>query len=90
MNDMMAIGAIRAIQDAGLRVPEDIAVIGYDDMRFAAFTNPALTTVRAPEIVQGRGAAKMVLRLVEGKAINDLPKMLSTELVVRASCGARG
>ncbi|MGB1288025.1 MAG: LacI family DNA-binding transcriptional regulator, partial [Aggregatilineales bacterium] len=53
MNDMMAIGAMRAILDAGLRIPEDIAVVGYDEMRFAPFTNPALTTVRAPEVKLG-------------------------------------
>ncbi len=87
MNDMMAIGAMRAIHETGLRIPQDIAVIGYDDMRFAAFTNPSLTTVRAPESEQGRQAAMMILKLIEGQPTHDVQTVLSTKLIVRASCG---
>lgn len=88
MNDMMALGAMRAILDAGLRVPEDIAVIGYDDMRFAEFTNPALTTVRAPEIELGRVAGQRLIDFIDGKSIQQRQIKLDTELIVRASCGA--
>ncbi|QPC84598.1 LacI family DNA-binding transcriptional regulator [Phototrophicus methaneseepsis] len=88
MNDLMALGAIRAILDAGLRVPEDIAVVGYDDMRFAEFINPALTTVRAPEVEQGQIAGKMLIDIIENNPISELQVMLETQLMLRASCGA--
>jgi DNA-binding LacI/PurR family transcriptional regulator len=87
MNDLMALGAMAAVHDAGLRIPEDIAVVGYDDMRFAEFTCPALTTVSAPEIELGRQAAALLLAL-----INDTPGkdrfLLKPQLIVRKSCGA--
>lgn len=87
MNDMMALGAMAAVREAGLRIPEDIAVVGYDDMRFAEFTSPALTTVSAPEIELGRQAAALLLAL-----INDTPShdrfFLQPRLIVRKSCGA--
>ncbi len=87
MNDMMALGAMRAIIDSGLRIPQDIAVMGYDDMRFAAFANPALTTIRAPEIEQGRVAADMLIKLIQGENVPQKRVRLSTQLVVRDSCG---
>jgi len=87
MNDMMALGAIRAILDAGLRVPEDIAVVGYDDMRFAEFTNPPLTTIRAPEVELGRVAGKVLIDLIHGEVISERQLKLKTELIVRGSCG---
>jgi LacI family transcriptional regulator len=87
MNDLMALGAMAAVHDAGLRIPEDIAVVGYDDMRFAEFTCPALTTVSAPEIELGRQAAALLLAL-----INDTPSrdrfLLKPQLIIRKSCGA--
>jgi len=88
MNDLMALGAMRAILEHGLRIPEDVAVAGYDDMRFAAFTTPPLTTVRAPEVELGQVACEMLIDLVEGRkpAIRQLE--LDTELIVRGSCGA--
>jgi DNA-binding LacI/PurR family transcriptional regulator len=88
MNDMMAIGAMRAIHEAGLRIPEDIAVVGYDDMRFAAFTNPTLTTVQAPEVEVGQLAAEMLIALIQGVPLAEKCVKLSTKLVVRQSCGA--
>lgn len=88
MNDMMALGAMHAVLDAGLRVPEDIAIIGYDDMRFAAFTTPALTTVRAPEVEQGRVAGEMLVQLIAGDAVTEPQVALPTQLVIRASCGS--
>jgi LacI family transcriptional regulator len=87
MNDLMALGALAAIHEAGLRVPDDIAVIGYDDMRFSGFTTPALSTVHAPEMELGRKAAELMVAQVEGKRWAT-PKPLSPYLVVRASCGA--
>src|ERR1035438_5942697 len=49
-NDMSAIGAIRALKDHGVRVPEDVSVMGFDDVQFAAYQNPRLTTIRQPQI----------------------------------------
>lgn len=88
MNDMMAIGAMRAILDAGLKIPDDIAVIGYDDMRFSAYTNPALSTVNAPEIDLGHSAGEMLISLISGSPLPKSQISLETELVIRASCGA--
>jgi LacI family transcriptional regulator len=89
MNDFMAAGAMRAIHEAGLRIPEDIAVVGYDDMRFAAFTHPTLTTVRAPEVEQGRMAGELLIKLIGGEPLPEQQMVLGTELIIRNSCGAR-
>ncbi len=88
MNDMMAIGAMRAIHEAGLRIPDDVAVVGYDDMRFAAFTNPTLTTVQAPEVQVGQRAAEMLIALIQGVPLGEKCVKLPPQLVVRQSCGA--
>jgi LacI family transcriptional regulator len=86
-NDISAIGAIRALEEMGLRVPADVSVLGFDDIYAAAFHNPALTTIRQPLFEMGRLAAQTLLaRLTEG---NDakVPEVLSVEptLVVRSS-----
>lgn len=86
MNDIMALGAMRAILDAGLRIPEDIAVMGYDNMRFTPFTNPTLTTVHAPELEQGRLAGKMLVELIHGKIPQDIQIALSTHVMRGTSC----
>ncbi|WP_432827936.1 LacI family DNA-binding transcriptional regulator [Dactylosporangium sp. CA-092794] len=78
-NDAMAAGALQALRKAGRRVPEDVAVVGFDDAPLAAFTSPALTTVRQP--VEELGAVTAAL-LLEPRADNPI---LPTELVVRAS-----
>jgi DNA-binding LacI/PurR family transcriptional regulator len=88
MNDIMALGAMAAIHDAGLRVPGDIAVVGYDDMRFAQFTYPPLTTVRAPEIRLGYEAGKMLINLINRVPIEQKQFLLPGELIVRESCGS--
>lgn len=89
MNDVMALGAITAIQDAGLRVPQDIAVVGFDDIRLARFTTPALTTVYEPDIEHGRQAANMLFRLIREEPIEEGQIVLDTRLVIRDSCGYR-
>src|SRR5215475_9398002 len=65
-NDISAIGAIRALRDAGLRTPEDVSVIGFDDVHAAAFHNPALTTIRQPLYQMGKLAAEQLLRRIAG------------------------
>ncbi len=87
-NDTLALGALAALHEHGLRVPEEVAVVGYDDIPTAAYTAPPLTTVRAPATEQGRLAGEMVLNLIEGHPVGTPRVLLDTELVVRGSCGA--
>lgn len=68
VSDMMAIGFIRAVHDAGLRVPEDVSVVGYDGIAFADYCEPPLTTVRQPREAMGRAAVAWLLRLIENRA----------------------
>lgn len=89
-NDLMALGAIYAIQEAGLRVPGDIAVVGYDDREFSGFVRPAITTIRMPCEEMGRASAEALLRLINGEAEAIEPILIPGELIVRQSCGARG
>ncbi len=88
-SDLMATGALRAIREAGLRVPEDIAIVGFDDAQIAAFAEPPLTTVRQPVYQLGTSAIEMLLHLIESDSHGPLRTILPTELVVRSSCGAR-
>jgi LacI family transcriptional regulator len=87
-NDISAIGAIRALQESGLRVPEDVSVLGFDDIYAAAFHNPALTTIRQPLFEMGQLAAQTLLQSVsQAKTNGDFPPVISVEpkLVVRQS-----
>jgi DNA-binding LacI/PurR family transcriptional regulator len=87
-NDFMALGAIYAFQDAGLSVPGDIAVVGYDDRDVANFSKPTITTVRSPSFEMGKLAAQLILnRLESQKEIQD-PIRVPGQLIVRESCGA--
>ncbi|MEO8041886.1 MAG: LacI family DNA-binding transcriptional regulator [Acidobacteriota bacterium] len=88
-NDISAIGAIRALEEMGLRVPADVSVLGFDDIYAAAFHNPALTTIRQPLFEMGSLAARTLLeRLTEGEDAG-IPEVLSVEptLIVRNSTG---
>jgi LacI family transcriptional regulator len=84
-NDISAIGAIRAFQEAGFRVPEDISVVGFDDIPAAAFHHPSLTTVRQPLQKMGEIAVGILISRIEGE--KDQPREISVqpEIVVRAS-----
>jgi DNA-binding LacI/PurR family transcriptional regulator len=84
-NDLTAIGAMRALREAGLRVPEDVSVIGFDDIEAAAFHNPSLTTIRQPMHEMGRTAAKILIERLEGKKTHPEEIALAPELVVRES-----
>ncbi|MCX5067857.1 LacI family transcriptional regulator [Micromonospora lupini] len=83
-SDLMAHAALRTLRAAGRRVPEDVAVIGFDDIETAAYTEPPLTTVRQPIVELGRRMTKQLLRLAAGETIEPAV-MLPTELVFRAS-----
>ncbi|MBC7898507.1 MAG: LacI family DNA-binding transcriptional regulator [Saprospiraceae bacterium] len=86
-NDISAIGAIRALEEMGLRVPIDVSVLGFDDIYAAAFHNPALTTIRQPLFEMGSIAAKTLLSKLSGKENGDSSATLSVEptLIVRQS-----
>lgn len=83
-NDLSAIGAVRAIQERGLRVPHDISVIGFDDINSAAFQNPSLTTVRQPLRDMGIKAARLLVQRLSG-AEDPREVSVDPELVVRES-----
>ena len=86
-NDISAIGAIRAFQEHRLRVPEDVSVVGFDDIQYAAFNTPSLTTVRQPLAKMGQIAAETLLSRLEGGR-EYLPEIaIEPTLVVRESSG---
>jgi LacI family transcriptional regulator len=89
-NDISAIGAIHALREAGRRVPEDVSVVGFDDIQSAAFQNPALTTVRQPLRQMGVIAAETLLRRIGASAKSPCPKTITIEpeFIVRASTAA--
>ncbi len=84
-NDISAIGAIRALQERGLRVPQDVSVLGFDDIPGAAFHTPSLTTVRQPLNRMGEVAAQSLLERIEGKKDYPSEIAIEPELVVRES-----
>jgi LacI family transcriptional regulator len=86
-NDEMAIGAIRAIQESGLSVPKDIAVIGFDDIAASSTTNPPLTTVRQPLGTFGNKLVEILVDQIEHPDKMPRKIVLDTELVIRQSCG---
>lgn len=83
-SDLIALGAIRAIRRAGLSVPKDVSVVGYDDMLLSRLSSPALTTVRQDVA----GAGRMLVARVLSEHPDHEPERLATDLVVRESCGA--
>jgi len=86
-NDQMAIGALKAAQDLGVRVPDDVSVTGYDDIQYASFTSPALTTVRQHIGAVGDRVAELMLERIEEKRPTR-HIVLDPELVIRSSCRA--
>ena len=86
-SDEMAMGAIKALQDLGYRVPHDVSVTGFDDLPFATYVNPPLTTVHQPIRSVGRVAAEMLIEQLEGKPSRQV--ILPVELVIRNSTTTR-
>jgi LacI family transcriptional regulator len=84
-SDQMAMGVYEAVRRSGRRVPDDVSVVGFDDLPEARWTSPPLTTVRQPLSEMGRMAARMALRMVDGEAMEGPRVELATELVVRES-----
>ncbi|MHB1650946.1 MAG: LacI family DNA-binding transcriptional regulator [Desulfitobacteriaceae bacterium] len=89
-NDLMAIGVMLAAKQTGRRVPEDLAVVGFDDIRFSELTDPPLTTVRVPKYEMGLKATEKLLELL-GERDTQTPDtmVLESDLIVRRSCGTK-
>jgi DNA-binding LacI/PurR family transcriptional regulator len=87
-DDDSAVGVIQALHQAGCRVPEQVAVAGFDDSSFARMLTPPLTTVRAPMEQVGQAAVRQLVRIIRGEQVE--PRLvLPTELVIRRSCGCQ-
>src|SRR6202041_1498798 len=87
-NDIAAIGCIRALHDAGLRVPQDVSVVGFDDIKEAAFQTPSLTTIRQPLHQMGALAVQTLLQQLRPCSNREVPQIaVAPELIVRESTG---
>lgn len=86
-NDALAIGAMHAVKEAGLSVPEDVAIVGFNDFDIAEYMNPPLTTIRIQPEMMGRMAVKLLIDQIKGR---DTPVqvVVPTKLIVRSSCGS--
>jgi DNA-binding LacI/PurR family transcriptional regulator len=84
-NDLLAVGAIQALRSRGLRVPDDVAVAGFNDFDFAELTDPPLTTLRVPGFDIGRRAASLLIEGIEGRETAPVTERLPVELIIRGS-----
>ena len=89
VNDYLAIGAIRAIHEADLRVPEYISVCGFDDVDISAYFNPPITTIKTPGQLMGRMAGEAMIAAIESGNPLQMQYILDSELVIRSTCGPR-
>ena len=89
-NDEMALGAIEALRARGIRAPEDMAIVGFDDIDLASYISPPLTTVRQPMYELGCIAVQMLLRRLQEPDGQAEVRVLPVEMVIRASCGCAG
>ena len=88
-NDTIATGAMLALREAELSVPEDFAVVGYDDLPIASYTCPPLTTIRTHPFEQGKLLAEAAIALMNNEKVGSQQDALPLELVIRNSCGAK-
>ncbi|MBP6824854.1 MAG: LacI family DNA-binding transcriptional regulator [Acidobacteria bacterium] len=88
-NDFTAIGAMCALHDEGLAVPDDVSIVGFDNVPLAAYTSPPLTTVDQPTVEQGRQAASLLLERIEGKLRERKEINLNCHLIIRHSTGQK-
>jgi LacI family transcriptional regulator len=87
-SDIMAIGAMRAVREAGLSVPDDIAFVGFDDLPIATHEHPLLTTVHQPVLEFGAKAVETLIDLIENGIEPERRVIMDTELIIRSTCGA--
>jgi LacI family transcriptional regulator len=87
-SDLVAFGALQVIKERGLRVPDDIALVGFDDVPLARYVDPPLTTMQLPAYQLGYQAATLLIQLTGGDTVDDQRILLQTQLVVRQSCGS--
>jgi len=87
-SDLVAFGALVAIKQRGLTIPDDVALVGFDDVQLAHYVDPPLTTVQLPAYDLGYWAATLLIQLIGGEPVEEQEILLQTELVVRQSCGA--
>jgi LacI family transcriptional regulator len=88
-NDRMAVGAMQAAREHGLRVPEQLGVVGFDDMPLASYFDPPLTTIRQDIVEHGRQAARLLINRVEKPEVPVEHVVIMCDLIVRRSCGAK-
>lgn len=86
-SDLIAVGAMQAMHDNGIRVPEDVAIVGYDNVPVSRFTNPALTTVAQDTVLAGEALVENLLRQINGE--KSEAQLMPVELVIRQSCGKK-
>jgi LacI family transcriptional regulator len=84
-SDVVAIGAILAIKEAGLRIPRDMAVVGFDDIPLAEFYDPPLTTIHLPAFGLGWAGGERLIRIIQGEGLNDASLLLESKLITRQS-----
>lgn len=85
MNDQMAMGAIQTFKSKGIRIPQEMSVTGFDDIHYAQYWDPGLTTVAQPADEIGRIAAEMLLNIIEGQELPQPEVILPTQFIVRGS-----
>ncbi len=87
MNDEMAIGAMQTLKNQGIRIPEDMSVTGFDDIAYAKYSDPSLTTISQPAEEMGKMAMDMLLKVIEGEPLSQRECVLPTEFIIRKSTG---
>lgn len=86
-SDTLAMGAMKAIAELGLQIPQDLSIVGFDDIDLASYTVPPLTTMRVPKEEMGRIAVRLLIERIQGIRSLPVKVVVPTELVVRKSCG---
>ena len=84
-NDLIAIGAMKAIKELGLRIPEDIGIMGFDNIYIASVVTPSLSTVNQPNYKMGYKAAELLINFIKNPSKPDDEVVLETELIIRES-----
>ncbi len=86
-SDLIAIGVMKSLREAGIRIPGEVSVVGFDDIPVASYATPSLTTVRQDTRLAARALVKNLLAMIEGEPVK--PRLLPMTLAVRDSCGGR-